>query len=292
MDHVPRGMDNAPGMTNKLPCKSIQRNASLDAFADTAPRLDRHPLARYRRRRPLALDRGAAAGGNRAARPAFACRHRRHDRRGLSGAGARTSASHYACHLPAVAADRDFHRAYRLSWHADAADRGRAQGLDGARRKRCARRRQKARDGDEPWRQQRGDDAGRAGFACSRFGAPDGLFSAEELRHGIHGGAVETSIMLARYPDTVRKDALADFRPNSIAMEQEFRWLSAHRPAPFAWQAQDLHTSGAAGDATKASAEMGEKLLDHGARAFCELLAEVDKFDVKRLAAGPNSSSK
>ena len=34
----------------------------------------------------------------------------------------------------------------------------------------------------------------------SRFGAPDGLFSAEELRHGIHGGAVETSIMLARYP--------------------------------------------------------------------------------------------
>jgi creatinine amidohydrolase len=126
----------------------------------------------------------------------------------------------------------------------------------------------------------------------SRFGAPEGLFSAEELRHGIHGGAVETSIMLARYPDTVRKDALADFRPNSIAMEQEFRWLSAHRPAPFAWQAQDLHTSGAAGDATKASAEMGEKLLDHGARAFCELLAEVDKFDVKRLAAGPNSSSK
>ena len=33
----------------------------------------------------------------------------------------------------------------------------------------------------------------------SRFGAPEGLFSADELRHGIHGGAVETSIMLARY---------------------------------------------------------------------------------------------
>src|SRR3981081_683066 len=34
----------------------------------------------------------------------------------------------------------------------------------------------------------------------SRFGTPDGLFSGDELRHGIHGGAVETSIMLARYP--------------------------------------------------------------------------------------------
>src|SRR5439155_22338399 len=50
----------------------------------------------------------------------------------------------------------------------------------------------------------------------SRFGVPDGLFSAEELRHGIHGGAIETSIMLARYPDTVRKAAIADFRPASI----------------------------------------------------------------------------
>jgi len=69
----------------------------------------------------------------------------------------------------------------------------------------------------------------------SRFGVPDGLFSAEELRHGIHGGAVETSIMLARYPHAVRQDAIADFRPTSIAMEQEFRWLSSQRPAPFAW---------------------------------------------------------
>src|SRR5947207_8419735 len=113
----------------------------------------------------------------------------------------------------------------------------------------------------------------------SRFGVPDGLFSAEEIRHGIHGGAVETSIMLARYPHTVRKEAIADFRPASIAMEQKFRWLSAHRPVPFAWQTQDLHESGAVGDATKASAEKGEQLLDHGARAFCELLDDVDKFD-------------
>src|SRR3979411_1604958 len=103
----------------------------------------------------------------------------------------------------------------------------------------------------------------------SRFGAPEGLFSAEELRHGIHGGAVETSIMLARYPQTVRQDAIVDFRPSSIAMEKDHRWLSAHRPAPFAWQAQDLHASGAAGDATIASAEKGERLLDHGARAVC-----------------------
>ena len=84
-------------------------------------------------------------------------------------------------------------------------------------------------------------------------------------------------------------EKIADFRPSSIAMEKDYRRLSAHRPAPFAWQAQDLHGSGAAGDATRASAEKGERLLDHGARAFCELLADVDKFDPDTLSSGPKA---
>jgi creatinine amidohydrolase len=125
--------------------------------------------------------------------------------------------------------------------------------------------------------------------AWSRFGAPEGMFSAEELRHGVHGGAVETSIMLARYKQHVRTGAIAEFRPASIAMEQDYRWLSAHRPAPFAWQTQDLHPSGAVGDARQASADKGELLLEHGARAFCELLADVDKFDPQTFSAGPKA---
>jgi creatinine amidohydrolase len=115
----------------------------------------------------------------------------------------------------------------------------------------------------------------------SRFGVPEGLFPAEELRHGIHGGALETSIMLAKYREHVREQAIADFRPATIAMEREFRWLSAQRPAPFAWQTQDLHESGAVGNATLATKEKGEALIDFGARRFIELLDDVDKFDVK-----------
>lgn len=72
-------------------------------------------------------------------------------------------------------------------------------------------------------------------------------------------------------------------------MEKDYRWLTAHRPAPFAWQAQDLHPSGAAGDAAQASAEKGLLLLDHGARAFCELLADVDKFEPATLSTGPGA---
>ncbi len=123
----------------------------------------------------------------------------------------------------------------------------------------------------------------------SRFGVPPGLFPEQELRHGIHGGAVETSIMLARFADQVRNENFADFRSSSIDMARRYRWLSTQRPAPFAWQAQDLHPSGAVGNATLATAKKGELLIEHGARAFCELLAEVDNFDVKELGKGPGT---
>jgi len=127
-------------------------------------------------------------------------------------------------------------------------------------------------------------------ISWSRFGVPQGMFSDEELRHGIHGGAVETSIMLAQFAEHVRKDKIANFSPASIAMEKKYRWLSAHRPAPFAWQTQDLHPSGAVGDATKATAEKGERLIEHGARGFIELLDDVDKFDVTLLSRRPPAS--
>jgi creatinine amidohydrolase len=107
------------------------------------------------------------------------------------------------------------------------------------------------------------------------------------VRHGIHGGAIETSIMLAAYPQHVRQDRIADFQSAEIQMTKEFRWLSAGRPAPFAWAVQDLNPQGAIGDATLATVEKGNALIDHGARAFVELLADVDKFDLARLANRP-----
>jgi creatinine amidohydrolase len=133
-----------------------------------------------------------------------------------------------------------------------------------------------------------GNSAAMTLVAWSRLSAAETLFPPEEVRHGIHGGAVETSIVLARFAAHVRKDEIADFRPASVAMDEKYRWLSAHRPAPFAWQAQDLHGSGAVGNATLATAEKGEQLIEHGAQAFCELLGEIDTFDVTQLAAGPD----
>lgn len=114
--------------------------------------------------------------------------------------------------------------------------------------------------------------------AWRRFGEPDGVFSDEELRHGVHAGAVETSLMLAFRPDMVRMDRAKNFTPRSVAMEREFAHLRAGRPAAFAWMAQDLHPEGAMGDATQATAEAGEQLAEFGARAFIDLLRDVDRF--------------
>ncbi|HEX8167526.1 MAG TPA: creatininase family protein [Beijerinckiaceae bacterium] len=113
-----------------------------------------------------------------------------------------------------------------------------------------------------------------------RLGYPPGLFGADELRHGIHGGAVETSLMLAFRPDAVRPERAANFSPRSIAMEQEFKHLRANHPVGFGWMSQDLHPAGAMGDAAAAAPEKGEAAAEFAVRAFVELLREVDRFEI------------
>src|SRR5947209_7459226 len=121
----------------------------------------------------------------------------------------------------------------------------------------------------------------------SRFGYPDGLFSMQELAHGIHGGEVETSLMRAFRPDLVRVDKAENFVPASLDFERDFAWLRTARPTGFGWMAQDLSSSGAVGNAAAASADKGEAAADYGATAFIELLQDVEAFDLARLDDGP-----
>jgi creatinine amidohydrolase len=117
----------------------------------------------------------------------------------------------------------------------------------------------------------------------SRFGYPDGLFDADELRHGVHGGEVETSLMLAFRPDLVDMSRAKNFAPASRDFERDFTWLRADRPIGFGWMAQDLSPAGAMGDASKATAQKGEAAADYWATAFIELLRDVEAFDMGRL---------
>ena len=119
------------------------------------------------------------------------------------------------------------------------------------------------------------------------FGYPNGLFTEEEQVHGIHAGAIETSIMLAAHPGLVRTEHVQTFPSAGRELAREFRYLGIDRPARLGWMSQDLHASGAMGDASAATAEKGKALLEFGARAFVDLLKEVDRFDLARLKQGP-----
>lgn len=107
------------------------------------------------------------------------------------------------------------------------------------------------------------------------LGTPGGLFDGEELRHGIHGGALETSLMLHLRPDLVRREALADFDSLAARWAREGRTLGVERPAGVGWMAQDLNPAGACGNAAAADATRGAKLLDHLASQLLAVVREL-----------------
>lgn len=117
----------------------------------------------------------------------------------------------------------------------------------------------------------------------SRFGMPDGLFSGDERAFGIHGGAMETSLMLHLRPDLVRRDEARDFPSLQTKLTGEYRHLRAYGAVRFGWLAQDLNPAGVVGNAKEASADKGARLLDHAARGFVELLRDVARFDAKAI---------
>jgi creatinine amidohydrolase len=121
------------------------------------------------------------------------------------------------------------------------------------------------------------------------FGSPVRAFSDDELTHGIHGGAKETSMMLALRPDLVQMDKAANFAPLSIALAQDYRYLSPEGQIGFGWQTQDLHPAGACGNALDADAERGARSVEHAAQGLAALLEEVHRYplaNIKRRDAG------
>jgi creatinine amidohydrolase len=109
----------------------------------------------------------------------------------------------------------------------------------------------------------------------SRFGRPAGLFSDVEERHGIHGGDVETSLMLHFRPDLVDMEKAQDFRSEVARAEQAFTRLRQTGPHAFAWMAADLNPHGVVGDASAATAEKGRSVAEHQVAGFVQLLQDM-----------------
>lgn len=117
----------------------------------------------------------------------------------------------------------------------------------------------------------------------TRFGYPADIVSADEKAFGIHGGLVETSVMLALRPDLVDMGKAEAFASAQARFAEQFTHLRAYGPHAFGWKMQDLSASGVTGNAAGATAAAGERILDHAARGFAELLRDVDRFDLSLL---------
>lgn len=119
------------------------------------------------------------------------------------------------------------------------------------------------------------------------LGFPRELFGETEIRHGIHGGAIETSMMLKLAPEYVQMDKARDFSSAAETLAEQTRWISISSGGKLAWQTQDLNPQGACGDASAADALKGEKLVDRAARGLVELLEDVDRLPLSILAREP-----
>jgi creatinine amidohydrolase len=107
----------------------------------------------------------------------------------------------------------------------------------------------------------------------------DDLFDDGEHRHGIHGGAVETSLMLHLRPDLVDMTKAQDFKSLGAMMARDFERLSPTAAPAFAWETQDLNETGAVGNACAADATLGALILERAAAGLNTLLQDVEKFD-------------
>lgn len=100
-------------------------------------------------------------------------------------------------------------------------------------------------------------------------------FSAHEHRFGIHGGEIETSMMLALAPDLVDMSQAQNFTSSSQERAQRYPVLGNGKSAKLGWHIQDYNPSGAVGNAGAATAAKGQALVKSAGEQLAVLLREL-----------------
>ena len=107
------------------------------------------------------------------------------------------------------------------------------------------------------------------------------LYSTEELQYGIHGGDVETSMILAIEEGWVQMD------------KAPVEYYSYNQPVdikggPYAaWLIDDLSASGISGEAALATKEKGSETIDRLGRKMAGTLQEISSFEMDSFRSKP-----
>lgn len=117
----------------------------------------------------------------------------------------------------------------------------------------------------------------------TRFGQPEGWITPQDKALDIHGGDIETSVMLALWPDRVDMTKAEKFASRQAQFAKDYKHLRAYGPHAFGWKMSDLNEHGVAGNASTATAERGEQLVTHAVTGIIELLQDMARFDVETL---------
>ncbi|MEM9333138.1 MAG: creatininase family protein [Pseudomonadota bacterium] len=128
----------------------------------------------------------------------------------------------------------------------------------------------------------------RCGTLCvatswTRFVEAGKTITAQEKAIGIHGGDLETSVMLALAPNRVKMDLAQDFGSFQEVLMSDYKHLRAYGPHAFGWKMQDLNPLGVTGNACLASLERGEAYLAEAVDGLKELMLDIHAFDLKSL---------
>ena len=101
------------------------------------------------------------------------------------------------------------------------------------------------------------------------------LLTAKEKEYGIHAGDAETSIMLSLLPEQVQMERAVKEYPQGLP---EDSLLDMEGKLPFAWLTKELSTSGVMGDATVATKEKGDRILQSVADGWVRVIQDIYKF--------------
>ncbi len=113
------------------------------------------------------------------------------------------------------------------------------------------------------------------------------LFPEDELRYGVHGGSMETSVMLYVRPDLVDMEKAENFSSLDAELDSSFQYLSITGPTRIAWKSQDLNPAGVVGNALDADPERGALLIEGAAAQLLLILKEIDRYPMENIRRGP-----
>lgn len=115
-------------------------------------------------------------------------------------------------------------------------------------------------------------EAGMLAVKCQwmGFGLPEGLYSEQERQFGIHGGDIETSLLLHFRPKTVDMAKAQNFRSTA-----ETTPLPPIGPESYGWIASDLNPQGVVGEAHLATPEKGQATVEWQIAGAIEMLRKV-----------------